>query len=98
MNSATAPEATRPASELESGSHATSKGRGLAWAAWDWGSAAFNAVVTTFVFTVWLTSKVFVEPGADVTATTALHSQWLGWGLTVAGILVALLAPALATR
>ncbi|HEY4152373.1 MAG TPA: MFS transporter, partial [Pseudolysinimonas sp.] len=28
----------------------------VAWAFWDWGSSAFNAVVTTFVFTVYLTS------------------------------------------
>lgn len=67
----------------------------LAWAAWDWGSAAFNAVVTTFVFTVWITSSDFVEPGADEAAVTALHSQWLGWGLAVAGVIVAVLAPAL---
>ncbi|MFC8190533.1 MFS transporter [Cellulomonas sp. NPDC057328] len=68
-----------------------------AWAAWDWGSAAFNAVVTTFVFTVYLTGTTFVEPGADETAATALHSQWLGWGLAAAGVLVALTAPALGT-
>ncbi|UZN02918.1 MFS transporter [Cellulomonas sp. S1-8] len=68
-----------------------------AWAAWDWGSAAFNAVVTTFVFTVWLTGSSFAEPGADVEAVTALHSQWLGWGLAAAGLLVALTAPALGT-
>ncbi|GIG40743.1 MFS transporter [Cellulomonas phragmiteti] len=69
----------------------------VAWAAWDWGSAAFNAVVTTFVFTVWLTGASFAEPGADVEAVTALHSQWLGWGLAAAGLLVALTAPALGT-
>lgn len=89
------PGTPAPASAPVPAAARLTNGRVLAWAAWDWGSAAFNAVVTTFVFTVWLTSKVFVEPGADVTATTALHSQWLGWGLTVAGILVALLAPAL---
>ena len=66
-----------------------------AWASWDWGSAAFNAVVTTFVFTTYLTSSVFAEPGEDVVAVTALHSQWLGWGLAAAGILVALTAPAM---
>src|SRR5699024_3467300 len=33
----------------------------VAWALWDWGSAAFNAVVTTFVFTRWLTSEAFVD-------------------------------------
>ena len=37
----------------------------LAWAAWDWGSSAFNAVVTTFVFTVWITSTTFVEAGQE---------------------------------
>jgi len=67
----------------------------LAWSAWDWGSAAFNAVVTTFVFTVWITSASFVEPGADETAVKALHSAWLGWGMAGAGVVVALLAPAL---
>ena len=33
----------------------------VAWALWDWGSAAFNAVITTFVFTRWLTSEAFVD-------------------------------------
>ncbi|MCG2802070.1 MAG: MFS transporter, partial [Cellulomonas sp.] len=69
----------------------------VAWAAWDWGSSAFNAVVTTFVFTVWLTGSSFAETGADVEAAKALHSQWLGWGLAIAGVLVAVLAPALGT-
>lgn len=69
--------------------------RVAAWAAWDWGSAAFNAVVTTFVFTVWLTGNSFVEAGADSEAIKALHSQWLGWGIAAAGILVAVTAPAL---
>ena len=31
-----------------------------AWALWDWGSASFNAVITTFVFTRWITSSDFV--------------------------------------
>ena len=34
-----------------------------AWGLWDWGSAAFNAVVTTFVFTVYLTSSSFGPDG-----------------------------------
>ncbi len=67
----------------------------LAWAAWDWGSSAFNAVVTTFVFTVWITSKTFVEPGQDSKATIALHSEWLGTAMTISGVVVALVAPAL---
>lgn len=75
-----------------------------AWALWDWGSAAFNAVVTTFVFTRWLTSDAFVDPavvatgGAALDAELARHSTWLGWGLTAAGVLIALLAPLTGTR
>ena len=56
------------------------------WAAWDWGSAAFNAVATTFVFTTYLTSDgVFTDAG---TAST-----WLSNGMTIAGLFIALLAP-----
>ena len=84
------------------------------WALWDWGSAAFNAVVTTFVFTRWLTSSDFVDPvtvsaaeaegAAGGTATALLdaavsqHSAWLGWGLTAAGLMIALLAPVAGAR
>ena len=32
------------------------------WALWDAGGAAFNAVITTFVFTVYLTSEYFISP------------------------------------
>lgn len=75
-----------------------------AWALWDWGSAAFNAVITTFVFTRWLTSDAFVDPavvaagGDALDAALAEHSTWLGWGLTAAGVLIALLAPMTGTR
>lgn len=75
-----------------------------AWALWDWGSAAFNAVITTFVFTRWLTSDAFVDPevaaagGAPLDAALAQHSTWLGWGLTAAGAAIALLAPVAGTR
>lgn len=72
-------------SELESGSQVTSKGRVLAWAAWDWGSAAFNAVMTTFVFTVYLTSNAF---GGEDQASAVL-----GGALAIAGVAIALLAP-----
>ncbi|WP_382308827.1 MFS transporter [Herbiconiux sp. UC225_62] len=57
----------------------------LAWGLWDWGSASFNAVITTFVFTVYLTSDSF---GGE----TAVSAQ-LGIAMTIAGVLVALLAP-----
>lgn len=55
----------------------------VAWGLWDWGSAAFNAVITTFVFTVYLTSDDF-GPGAETK---------LGWALGAAGLVVALFAP-----
>jgi UMF1 family MFS transporter len=57
----------------------------LAWGLWDWGSASFNAVITTFVFTVYLTSDSF---GGE----TVVSAQ-LGIAMTIAGVLVALLAP-----
>ena len=59
----------------------------FAWSLWDWGSAAFNAVVTTFVFTVYLTSESF--------GTEAEVSAKLGIALVVAGVIVALIAPVL---
>lgn len=85
--------------------------RVVAWSLWDWGSAAFNAVITTFVFTRWITSTDFVdrdlvaeaEAGSAtaqvlVNAAVAEHSTWLGWGLTAAGVLIALLAPVTGAR
>lgn len=59
----------------------------VSWALWDWGSASFNAVVTTFVFSVYITSSAF-GPEAEVSAK-------LGTALMIAGILVAIVAPAI---
>lgn len=81
----TAPEVTRPNRKLSIFSP-----RVLAWAAWDWGSAAFNAVMTTFVFTVYLTSNAF--GGKD------RASEILGYGLAIAGVLIALTAPVTGLR
>lgn len=90
------------------------RGHIIAWAFWDWGGAAFNSVITTFVFTVYLTGSLFVAPAlraaylaekdvhgpahAAVAAAEAPLSAGLGYGLAVAGILVALLAPVLGQR
>ncbi|ARD42406.1 MFS transporter [Actinomyces gaoshouyii] len=57
----------------------------LAWGLWDWGSAAFNAVITTFVFATYLVSSSFGDP-------TSNQSQ-LSAGMAVAGLLIALFAP-----
>lgn len=80
----------QPASELEAGTRSSSKGRILAWASWDWGSAAFNAVMTTFVFTVYLTSNAF---GGEDSASAVL-----GAALAVGGFAIALLAPVTGQR
>ena len=37
---------------------AAGRGQVLAWSLWDWGSAAYNAVILTFVFSVYLTDQV----------------------------------------
>lgn len=58
----------------------------VSWALWDWGSAAFNAVATTFVFSVYLTTD-------GVFAPKVVANENLSLGLTLAGIVIALLAP-----
>ncbi|WP_250445943.1 MFS transporter [Actinotalea sp. C106] len=90
------------------------RGQVGAWALWDWGSAAFNAVITTFVFTRWITSSDFVTPSVvaaaaaegaaggpatvQLDAALAQHSTWLGWGLALAGLVIAVVAPVLGAR
>ncbi|QBJ95092.1 MFS transporter [Rhodococcus sp. ABRD24] len=59
-----------------------------AWGLWDWGSAAFNAVVLTFVFSVYLTDAVGEDLPGSISAST-----WLGWSLGIAGFFIAVLAP-----
>jgi UMF1 family MFS transporter len=64
------------------------RGRVLAWALWDCGSTGLNAIVVTFVFSVYLTSTV----GAGLPGGTP-PAAWLGRALFVAGVTVALFAP-----
>ncbi len=61
----------------------------LAWALWDCGATGVNAIVVTFVFSVYLTSAV----GSDLPGTTTPQS-WLFRALALSGLVVALLAPA----
>ena len=65
----------------------TVKRRVLAWGMWDWGTQPFNTVITTFVFSVYITGEAF---GSTNTTSTALAVS-----TAVAGLLVALLAPVL---
>lgn len=61
-----------------------------AWAMWDWGSAAFNAVMITFVFGTYLASDAF---GPDDRGTS-----WLAAGNAIAGVIIALTAPVIGQR
>ena len=70
-------------------SHTAPRSGVLAWALWDCGATGVNAVVVTFVFSVYLTEHVGSGlPGPSTPAS------WLGRALTIAGVCVALLAPA----
>src|ERR1700712_47285 len=69
------------------------RGRVLAWALWDWGSAAFNTIILTFVFSVYLTDTV----GDDLPGSVSANS-WLAWSVGLAGLVLAVLAPVLGTR
>ena len=61
--------------------------KAVAWGMWDWGAQPFNTVITTFVFSVYITSESF---GATNATSTALAVS-----TAVAGLFVALLAPVL---
>jgi len=54
---------------------------------WDWGAQPFNTVITTFVFSVYLTSESFGDTNTTSTA--------LAVATALAGLLVAVLAPVL---
>jgi len=66
----------------------------VAWGLYDWGSAAYNAVITSFVFGPYVVRGVVgdARPGG-LTANT-----WLGISGFVAGLLVALIAPVTGQR
>jgi UMF1 family MFS transporter len=57
----------------------------LAWVAWDCGSASFNVVITSVVFTVYLTGSVAADETSGSTA--------LGIATAVAGVIIAITAP-----
>lgn len=61
----------------------------VAWALWDCGATGVNAIVVTFVYGVYLTQQV----GAGLPGPTT-PASWLGRVLTIAGLCVAVLAPA----
>jgi UMF1 family MFS transporter len=83
--------AARAATDRSAG--AAGRGHVFAWGLWDWGSAAYNAVILTFVYSVYLTDQV----GADLPGTVSANS-WLGYSIGAAGLLIALMAPVIGQR
>ena len=82
------------------------KRRVWSWALWDWATQPFASVITTFVFTVYVTSSLFLPEdiralGEDSDAYQrglAELSSDLGFAIALAGVIVALLAPVLGQR
>ena len=73
----------------ESASRTIVRSRVVAWALWDSGSTGLNAIVATFVFSVYLTSSV----GVGIAGGTS-PASWLGRAGAAAGLTIAVLAPA----
>lgn len=84
-----------PARETSGSSSSTDTSRGavVAWAFWDWGSAAFNAVLVTFIFAVYLTDSV----GATLPDGQNATSLYSG-AVAIAGVAIALIAPVMGRR
>ena len=74
-------------------SRPTTRGQVTSWALWDWGSAAFNAVIVTFVFSVYLTDSVGKDLEEPFSAAT-----WLSIAIALAGLVIALTAPVMGQR
>jgi len=79
----------------------------VSWALWDWATQPFNSVILTFVFTaLYLTTDVFLAPEIAALpdgdpakeAGLAELSSGLGLATTIAGLLIAVIAPVLAQR
>ncbi len=77
--------------------------RVFAWAFWDWATQPFNTVLLTFVWVPsFLTSTFFIDPALIGTegeeAALGELASFLGYGVTIAGFLILLLAPVLGQR
>lgn len=82
------------------------KRRVWGWALWDWATQPFASVITTFVFTVYMTSSLFLpeeirelgEGDPIYDQALSVLSRDLGFAVAAAGILVAVLAPVFGQR
>ncbi len=73
------------------GTHKATKTQVVSWGLWDWGTQPFATVITTFVFSVYLTSGTLFGTGPNDDGP----SLKLGYAMAVAGFFIALLAPVL---
>jgi UMF1 family MFS transporter len=82
------------------------KRRVFSWALWDWATQPMASVITTFVFTVYLTGPLFLpddikalgEGSAEWDLGLSVLSRDLGFALGAAGLMVALVAPVFGQR
>ncbi|WP_062388680.1 MFS transporter [Demequina iriomotensis] len=83
------------------------RGRVFAWALWDWATQPYNSVIITFVFAaVYLVSDSFMDPavvalGEDDPAYEAAKADLsgsFGLAMTLAAVVIALLAPVIGQR
>ena len=98
-----APSGKAPSGKAQVGkAQAGTRGQIIAWSFWDWGSAAFNTVVVTFVFSRYLVggSHAASDPvsewpssGVALGLTDSQASVRLSIAVTIAGVLIAVLAP-----
>lgn len=88
---------------MAGGERAIPRKQTFSWAFWDWATQPFNTVLLTFVWVPsYLTSTFFVDPAVIGTdneeAALGQLASYLGYGITIAGLLIALLAPVLGQR
>lgn len=70
----------------------------FSWAMWDWASQSFPTVITSFVFSRYITDSVFAPAGLSEEAAAQYTGYWLGITGLISGILVAVVAPLIGAR
>ena len=76
----------------------SAKKRIWGWWFFDWASQPFNTLCLTFVFGPYFAEVArahFIGQGLDAAAAGAAAQAYWGWGQTVSGIIIAILAPIL---
>ncbi len=76
----------------------TARKRIWGWWFFDWASQPYNTLVLTFIFGPYfakVVSEMLVGQGMDTFAAKAQAQAYWGYGLTVSGVLIAVLAPIL---